>query len=177
MDELMMPFAGVLWAQPYALLLLLVPLVWLRWPKRRPALCLATAQTFAAVGRGGAWPRVAAWWLAVAVVAGPYQSTRPPVKRSGIDLIVALDLSSSMNALDLAPGNPRLGMFDAEALANTRIAHARRVVDQFVAKRGRDRIGLVVFAGDAFTQVPLTFDHRYIRKLLLDVQTSCRMDK
>jgi Ca-activated chloride channel homolog len=176
MDDLMMPLAGVFWARPYALLLLLVPLLWLRLPRHRPALHLATANTFERIGQGGAWPRVVGWFsrvlvvgswlLAVVVIAGPFSSVRPPVQRSGIDLIIALDLSSSMNALDLAPGDPRKGMFDAEALANTRIAHARRVVDRFVEKRPRDRIGLVVFSGDAFAQVPLTFDHTYIRKLL-----------
>jgi Ca-activated chloride channel family protein len=74
----------------------------------------------------------------------------------GIDIVVALDLSTSMRALDFEPVN--------------RIHVAKEVLKAFVARRTHDRIGLVVFAADAYTQAPLTLDTAVLLRLVDDIQ-------
>ncbi|MDP6581385.1 MAG: VWA domain-containing protein, partial [Vicinamibacterales bacterium] len=81
--------------------------------------------------------------------------TAENVTTDGIDIVLALDLSSSMLAEDLEPN---------------RIRAAKQVAADFVRGRRNDRIGLVVFAGEAFTQVPLTLDYRIVTSLLDELQ-------
>ena len=69
----------------------------------------------------------------------------------GIDIVLAVDISTSMLARDLQPD---------------RLSAAKEVAAQFVANRQGDRIGLVVFAGEAFTQTPLTTDQSSLQTLL-----------
>lgn len=64
--------------------------------------------------------------------------------RKGIDVVVAMDISNSMLATDLAPD---------------RLTRARQFVSRLVGRLPNDRVGLVLFAGSAYVQVPLTFDH------------------
>ena len=77
--------------------------------------------------------------------------TAETVTTEGIDIVLALDLSSSMLAEDLEPN---------------RIEAAKQVATDFVGGRRNDRIGLVVFAGEAFTQAPLTLDYGVVTSLL-----------
>jgi Ca-activated chloride channel family protein len=70
----------------------------------------------------------------------------------GVDLVVALDISGSMAALDFRPTD-RLGV-------------AKEVIGDFVGRRVNDRVGLVIFAGAAVTLCPLTLDHDVVRHLL-----------
>jgi len=81
--------------------------------------------------------------------------TAENVTTEGIDIVLALDLSSSMLAEDLQPN---------------RIEAAKQVAAQFVSGRRNDRIGLVVFAGDAFTQAPLTLDYDVVTTLLDELE-------
>lgn len=74
-----------------------------------------------------------------------------PTTTLGVDIVVALDLSGSMAAPDFPPN---------------RLEAAKAVVAEFVRARPRDRVGLVLFAGHAFTQVPLTLDHDLLASLL-----------
>ncbi|MFI5314837.1 MAG: VWA domain-containing protein [Myxococcota bacterium] len=82
-----------------------------------------------------------------------------PASGSGVDLVIALDASGSMLALD--------GELDGRQV--TRIELAKRVVADFVRSRSGDRIGLVVFGEHAFTQCPLTVDHRLVLEALARV--------
>jgi len=82
-----------------------------------------------------------------------------PAGGSGVDLVIALDASGSMLALD--------GQLDGRQV--TRLELAKRVVADFVRARGGDRIGLVVFGEHAFTQCPLTVDHRLVQEALARV--------
>ena len=82
--------------------------------------------------------------------------TAENVTTDGIDIILVLDLSSSMLAEDLEPN---------------RIVAAKQVAADFVEGRRNDRIGLVVFAGDAFTQVPLTLDYDVVTTILGELET------
>ncbi len=91
--------------------------------------------------------------LAVAL-AGPRFGTKlREVKREGIDLIVALDVSLSMSAEDVAPN---------------RLDRAKNEVKKLLNDLRGDRVGLVIFAGDAFVQCPLTSDYSAV-KMFLDV--------
>ena len=74
----------------------------------------------------------------------------------GIDIAMVLDISGSMLAEDLKPN---------------RLEAAKKVIDDFVQARTSDRIGLVVFARDAFTQCPLTIDYSVLRNLLNEIKS------
>ena len=78
------------------------------------------------------------------------------VVTEGIDIAMVLDISGSMLAEDLKPN---------------RLDAAKIVIDDFIEGRITDRIGLVVFAREAFTQCPLTIDYSVLRNLLLDIRT------
>jgi Ca-activated chloride channel family protein len=79
-------------------------------------------------------------------------------KRSGIDLIIALDVSNSMLAEDMGPNGNRL-------------INAKRAIERLVSQLKGDRIGLIVFAGDAFVQIPLTNDYGAAKLFLSTVST------
>ena len=74
----------------------------------------------------------------------------------GIDILLILDISGSMRAEDFKPDN--------------RLHAAKAVIHDFLDDRKNDRIGLVVFAGESFTQCPLTLDYQILGKLLLSVE-------
>jgi tetratricopeptide (TPR) repeat protein len=81
----------------------------------------------------------------ILTIANPQVGTRlEEVKREGIDLFVALDVSLSMKAEDIRP---------------SRLEKAKRDVSELLRKLSGDRVGMVVFAGDAFVQFPLTADY------------------
>jgi Ca-activated chloride channel family protein len=98
--------------------------------------------------------QVAAFALLALALAGPRVGSREvTVKRRGIDIMIAIDVSNSMLARDLAP---------------SRLAKAKREVATFLEKLDGDRVGLVAFAGDAYLQCPLTVDYGAAR-MFLDV--------
>ncbi len=72
------------------------------------------------------------------------------VQREGIDIVIALDISASMLAKDLRPD---------------RLEASKQVAMDFIDGRPNDRIGLVVYEGEAFTQCPITTDHRVLKEL------------
>jgi Ca-activated chloride channel family protein len=89
-------------------------------------------------------------------MARPQQTLKEEVvKAEGIDIILAMDLSSSMLAKDFNPD---------------RLTVSKEVAAKFVDKRVYDRIGLVVFAGDSFTQTPLTTDHNILKDFLANIE-------
>jgi Ca-activated chloride channel family protein len=88
----------------------------------------------------------------VAALARPQQTLREEeVKAEGIDIMLIMDLSSSMLAKDFSPN---------------RLEVSKKVAVDFVDKRQYDRIGLVVFAGESFTQCPITTDHAILKSFL-----------
>ncbi len=74
----------------------------------------------------------------------------------GIDIVLAMDISGSMLAQDLKPN---------------RLEASKNVALDFISKRMNDRIGLVIFSGESFTQCPLTTDHNVLSNLFKDVQS------
>jgi Ca-activated chloride channel family protein len=93
--------------------------------------------------------------LIIIVIARP-QSTHSweETETKGIDIVLALDISGSMMAQDLLPN---------------RLVAAKRVAANFIIDRPNDNIGLVIFAGESFTQVPLTNDHAILLNMLNEV--------
>lgn len=96
--------------------------------------------------------RVAAVALLIVASARPQSAeSETRTETEGIDIVLAVDISGSMLARDFQPD---------------RLTAAKEVAAQFVANRQGDRIGLVVFAGEAFTQTPLTTDESSLQTLL-----------
>jgi len=95
--------------------------------------------------------------LIIIGLARPQSGTRKQeITTEGIDIMLILDVSSSMKAEDFKPKN--------------RIEAAKTVAKEFVHGRNNDRIGLVIFAGEAFTQCPLTLDYGVLTDLLDKIQ-------
>lgn len=99
--------------------------------------------------------RLLAFLLLVLALARPRELFKEEeVNAEGIDIMMVMDLSSSMLARDFEPD---------------RLEVCKRVAIEFVEKRPYDRIGLSVFAGEAYTQCPLTTDHRVVKDFLSDL--------
>ncbi|WKW12081.1 VWA domain-containing protein [Pseudogemmatithrix spongiicola] len=150
-----MMLGGVTFAAPWALLLLLPLLGWLLWRRRRrpPALLHARAGLLAEGPARGRWTarvlivlRVFALVGIVIAMARPRTGARTETLRGdGISIVIAMDISSSMLAEDFQPDN--------------RLAVAKETAKEFIAAREADQVGIVAFAGEALTQVPLTLDY------------------
>jgi Ca-activated chloride channel homolog len=151
-------------AHPYFLLLLLLlpVLAWLKGRHGSPPAFLYSSvklvEGLARARRSHAGNFLAALrWLTLAIfivaLAQPRLSkSTMEVKASGIDIVCALDLSGSMNTPDYVVNGQQV----------SRINMAKPVLQEFVEGRPNDRIGLVVFAAQAFIATPLTLDHEYL---------------
>ncbi len=93
--------------------------------------------------------------LILAIARPQSRSSWKDTKTEGIDIVVSLDLSLSMLAKDFKPN---------------RLTVAKEVLSDFIDARPNDKIGLVVFGGEAFTQCPLTTDHKIIKNMFNDIQ-------
>jgi Ca-activated chloride channel family protein len=94
--------------------------------------------------------------LALALARPQVVEHEQQIQTEGIDIMLALDISGSMQAEDFKPRN--------------RLHVAKEVVAEFLGMVKDDRVGLVVFAGQSFTQCPLTLDYDVLRSLLADVE-------
>ena len=99
--------------------------------------------------------------LIVALARPQSSSSSQNITTEGIDIVMALDISASMLAEDLKPN---------------RIEAAKKVARDFIDQRPNDRIGLVVFSGESFTQCPMTTDHAVLKNLLLGIQSGMLAD-
>ncbi len=144
-------------------LLLLVPLaalLWLELRKRTGAVLFSDTSFFRSFpNRGQRLARIpsalalAALALMAAALARPQQGrVYEEVESRGIDIMLCLDVSGTMQAEDFSPRN--------------RLFVAKERAKEFVAKRAGDRIGLVLFAGQALTQCPLSFDRGILSGLI-----------
>lgn len=165
----------ITFAHPYLLLLLLViPMmaVWylLRYRKQKPALQFSNISLFKGVHktfRQRAYPllfvlrMVAVGAIVIALARPQSMLSRQEMKVEGIDIVLAMDVSGSMLAEDFKPN---------------RLEAAKKVAADFIDGRKSDRMGLVVFAGEAFTQVPLTIDHNVLLKQLSTLKDGMMKD-
>ncbi len=155
-------------SSPYWLLLLaIIPLMLLyKYYSKRQEIEPMTFSTLESISGLYSWKEKAIKYLPILrylalaalmlAMARPQQSLKEEVvKAEGIDIILAMDLSSSMLAKDFDPD---------------RLTVSKEVAAKFVDKRVYDRIGLVVFAGDSFTQTPLTTDHNILKDFLANIE-------
>ena len=167
--------ADIYLAQPWwLLLLLLLPLMW--WLQRRrahrqaPALRLSSLQSINTLKPG--WRvrlrpllpllRSLCLLLLIVALARPQRvHTHELIDSEGIDIMLSLDVSGSMLAEDLMPN---------------RLEAARRVALDFIDMRPSDRMGLVVFSGESFTQCPITMDHHVLKAQLSQVESGVLVD-
>ena len=162
-------------ARPWLLLLLaLLPLWW--WLRARrlaglPGVPLSDIRSATRAGEGQrlwvarlpVWLRSAALAAWVIALAGPrVGAARAEVKSEGISIVLAVDISSSMLSEDFAPDN--------------RIDVAKRTAIDFVRARSSDRIGVVAFAAQALTQVPLTTDYDVLQAAIQQLHVGALED-
>jgi Ca-activated chloride channel homolog len=103
-------------------------------------------------GLVGLLPILAAALMVVGLARPQRTHSRTEVTANGIDIVLGLDVSGSMQALDFTVGNSRVN----------RIAVVKAVVARFIDERPNDRIGLVAFAGSPYLVSPLTLDHDWL---------------
>jgi Ca-activated chloride channel family protein len=132
---------------------------------RKPHLRVSTAVPWKRTGTGAPailrhLPfvlRIAALSLIIVAIARPRSSSQmEKIDTEGIDIVLTMDVSTSMLARDFNPD---------------RISAAKDIAIEFIAQRPTDRIGIVVFAGESYTQCPLTTDRSTLINLMKEVQT------
>ena len=150
------------------LLLLLIPyLIWYVMYRKKTEPTIRMSDTFAFRYAPKSWKvrlmplslllRMLAFVMIVLVLARPQtQNSWKNKSVEGIDIMLAMDVSTSMLAEDLKPN---------------RIEAAKQVASEFIVGRPNDNIGLSIFAGEAFTQCPMTTDHASLMNLLQNVRT------
>ena len=152
----------------FLLLLLLIPYVlWYLLDSKKKEPTMRLSDTFAYLYAPKSWKvrlihlpmllRCVVFTLIVIVLARP-QTHNSWGSRTveGIDIMLAMDVSTSMLAEDLRPN---------------RMEAAKDVASEFISGRPNDNIGLTIFAGESFTQCPMTTDHASLLNLLQDVRT------
>ncbi|MEN6306058.1 MAG: VWA domain-containing protein, partial [Armatimonadia bacterium] len=163
-------------ANPYAflLLILLLPMIWWLVRNSRESTAVAGYPDLRLLGprranlrlflaRYWPWLRLPALVLLIVALARPQVSAGvKETSGAGIDIMLALDISGSMQAEDFKPKN--------------RFTVAREVLREFISQAGANRLGLVVFAGQAFTQSPLAADHTIVSQLLESVEMGMLQD-
>lgn len=156
-------------ANKYIFLLLALVVVYIIWYIRKhnniePSVRVSDTSPYAAVGK--TWRewlvhvlfvlRVVALTMIVIVLARPQSSDNwQNTEIEGIDIMMTIDVSTSMLSEDLKPN---------------RLEAAKDVAAQFINGRPNDNIGLTIFAGESFTQCPLTVDHEVLLNLFKNVQ-------
>jgi Ca-activated chloride channel family protein len=156
----------MVFAHPWFLLLLLLlpPLAWLKGRRGvPPAFVYSSVQLVRGMqnitrARAGGFLMSLRWLiLAIFIVAlaqPRLTKSTTSVKASGVDIVVALDMSGSMVSEDFVVHGERVNRFNM----------ARTVLKGFIDKRPNDRIGLILFATQAFIATPLTLDHDYLQE-------------
>lgn len=163
-------FSTITFSHPsYLYLLFSIPLLafWYVWrdKKQHPSLQMPDLRMFENAGKS---PRVIlrhslivlrllAIALLIVALARPQTSSKGQnITVEGIDIVLSLDVSGSMLARDLTPD---------------RLEASKAVAEEFIKGRPNDRIGLVIFSGETFTQVPLTTDHAILLNMFKDIKS------
>lgn len=108
------------------------------------------------------WLRVLSLSFIIIALARPQSSSvSESIDSEGIDIVMSVDVSGSMLAEDLKPN---------------RIQAAKDVATEFVENRPTDRVGLVIFAGESFTQVPITIDHNVLKEQISKIKSGVLVD-
>ena len=161
-------FNNLHFQDPWWLLLWVLPPLWFWWYRRREDRLRTPMRISSLEGvpllsswRARAkkqlpWLRLVALMVLIAAMARPQRALQEEqIKAEGIDIMLSMDLSSSMLAQDFRPD---------------RLSVSKRVASEFVDRRTFDRLGLVVFSGEAYAQCPLTTDHSIVKMFLSELQ-------
>ncbi|MCP3954600.1 MAG: VWA domain-containing protein [Desulfobacterales bacterium] len=165
-------------ASPVLLMLLAVVALWAFIRLRRPPVAIRHSMTslFAAMGGSGSVLlgripvalRIAVLILLVLAAARPQlYNVSKDISTPGVDIMMCLDTSGSMRALD----------FKIDDKPVTRLTAVKKVVGEFIRKREMDRIGLIVFGAEAFTQCPLTLDKGLLLELVTKMEIGMAGDR
>lgn len=145
--------------------LMLVHYIYMEIGGRRPHMRVSDVKLWKAGGRSVLGVvrhvpfvlRTVALVMIVIAIARPRSSTKmDKVDTEGIDIVLAMDVSTSMLARDFTPD---------------RISAAKDIAIEFISQRPSDRIGIVVFAGESYTQCPLTTDRATLINLMKEIET------
>lgn len=155
----------------WALLILPLLILWhvLQFWKNKPVIGFSQTAWLTSAGHSKTWLihfafalRLLAISAMIVGLARPQSSTKlQSITTEGIDIIMAMDISSSMLARDFEPN---------------RLDAAKEVASEFIKGRPNDRIGLVVYSGESFTQCPLTTDHDKLINLLAELKNGMITD-
>ena len=163
-------------AAPWLLMLvLIIPLLAMRYFLNKKATLPATikySKTNLMKGMPTSWRiklrplgfvlRLIAITLAILALARPqFVQGRETISGEGVEIALALDISGSMASLDFEPSN--------------RLDASKQVIGDFVAERQYDKLGLIVFASEAFNQSPLTLDHNMLARSLDQVELATEL--
>ena len=164
----MMNFNNWTFANPeYFYLLLIIPILWIWYflysKKRLSTLNISTTQNFK-LNSWKSYNKTILFFLRTFAIAFIIIAIARPQSTSswqnsttlGIDIVISMDISGSMLAQDLKPD---------------RLEASKKVALEFISKRPNDRMGLVIFSGESFTQCPLTTDHQVLQNLFKDVKS------
>lgn len=171
----LMDWKHISFAHPYffGLLLLIPVMVWWQLKKKKedsPAIRLTTLSglgTIKPTWRVRFRPllfvlRIIALVALIVALARPQSSNvSESIDSEGIDIVLSVDVSGSMLAEDLKPN---------------RIEAAKKVAADFIDQRPTDRIGLVIFSGESFTQCPITIDHNVLKEQLSQIKSGVLVD-
>lgn len=161
------------WAYPYMFLLFLPLIGLIIWKeffeknKKQPTFQVSSVNVFKAWGNKGRVPllKINQWFVYVALALMIVALARPQTaseksKRTvdGLDIVIVLDISDSMLIEDMKPFN--------------RLEAAKETISEFIKKRSSDRIGVVIFAGEAFTLVPPTLDYQLVTSRVSEITTA-----
>ena len=157
-------YPGLLWMMVVPVLLVL-HYIWIELSGRRPHMRVSTSVPWTLKGHSlmsflrhvPFLLRIMALVLIIVAIARPRSSQdMERVDTEGIDIILAMDVSTSMLARDFTPD---------------RINASKDIAIEFISQRRSDRMGIVVFAGESFTQCPLTTDRATLINMMKEVQT------
>ena len=157
-------YPGLLWLLVIPVLLVL-HYIYLEVKERHPHVRVSTSVPWMVSGRSFmAYMRhvpfllrtLALVMVIVAIARPRHSENMEKIDTEGIDIILAMDVSTSMLARDLTPD---------------RISASKDIAIEFISQRPSDRMGIVVFAGESFTQCPLTTDRATLINLMKEVQT------
>ena len=163
-------------AAPWLLMLvLIIPLLAMRYFLNKKATLPATikySKTNLMKGMPTSWRiklrplgyvlRLIAVTLAILALARPqFVQGRETISGEGVEIALALDISGSMASLDFEPSN--------------RLDASKQVIGDFVAERQYDKLGLIVFASEAFNQSPLTLDHNMLTRSLDQIELATEL--
>ncbi len=152
----------------FYLLLLLVPMIaWYIWKQKKAGASIQFSSIMGFARIPKSWKYyfrhsvfalvILSLSMLIIALARPQSSNSwQNVTTEGIDIVITLDISSSMLAMDFQPN---------------RLEAAKNVATQFISGRPNDKIGLVVFSGESFTQCPLTTDHATVINLFNSIES------